>query len=134
MGYRVVNGKLHFAEDLSQIYNEKSTRTNDTKNTSGKISFKDTLNSEIDKTNGFIISNHAAERLKNRNINLNEDDMKNINSAINRADNKGCSESALLYKDTVFITSIKNRTVITALDKNSGNENVFTNIDSMVIV
>lgn len=134
MGYRVINGKLHFAEDLSQIYNEKSNRANDIKNTSGKISFKDTLNSEIDKTNGFIISNHAAERLKNRNINLNEDDMKNINSAINRADNKGCSESALLYKDTVFITSIKNRTVITALDKNSGNENVFTNIDSMVIV
>lgn len=134
MGYRVINGKLHFAEDLSQIYNEKNNRANDTKNTSGKISFKDTLNSEIDKTNGFIISNHAAERLKNRNINLNEDDMKNINSAINRADNKGCSESALLYKDTVFITSIKNRTVITALDKNSGNENVFTNIDSMVIV
>ncbi|MHC6179377.1 TIGR02530 family flagellar biosynthesis protein [Clostridium sp. JNZ X4-2] len=134
MGYRVINGKLHFAEDLSQIYNEKSNRTNDTKNTSGEMSFKDTLNNEIDKTNGFIISNHAAERLKNRNINLNEDDMKNINSAINRAGDKGCSESALLYKDTVFIASIKNRTVITALDKNSGNKNVFTNIDSMVIV
>lgn len=130
MAYRVINGKLHFAEELPQVCN-KSDYLN---RTSGKVSFKDTLNNQINKTNGFTISNHAAERLKSRNINLNEKDMENINSAINRAENKGCKESALLYKDIVFITSIKNRTVITALDKDSSDNSVFTNIDSMVIV
>lgn len=130
MAYRVINGKLHFAEELPQVCN-KSDYLN---RTSGKVSFKDTLNNQINKTNGFTISNHAAERLKSRNVNLNEKDMENINSAINRAENKGCKESALLYKDIVFITSIKNRTVITALDKDSSDNSVFTNIDSMVIV
>ena len=130
MAYRVINGKLHFAGDLPQVSNEPDYLNR----TSGKVSFKDTLNNQINKTNGFTISNHAAERLKSRNINLNEKDMENINSAINRAENKGCKESVLLYKDTVFITSIKNRTVITALDKNSSDNSVFTNIDSMVIV
>lgn len=130
MAYRIINGKLHFAGELSQI----CTKSDYLNKTSSKLSFKDTLNNQINKTNGFIISNHAAERLKSRSINLNEKDMENINSAINRAENKGCKESALLYKDTVFITSIKNRTVITALDKNSSDNNVFTNIDSMVIV
>lgn len=130
MAYRVINGKLHFAEELPQVCN-KSDYLN---RTSGKVSFKDTLNNQINKTNGFTISNHAAERLKSRNINLNEKDMENINSAINRAENKGCKESALLYKGIVFITSIKNRTVITALDKDSSDNSVFTNIDSMVIV
>jgi len=130
VAYRVINGKLHFAEELPKICNKPSYINK----ASGKVSFKDILNSQLNKTNSFTISNHAAERLKSRNINLNEKDMENINSAINRAEDKGCRESALLYKDTVFITSIKNRTVITAMDKNSSDNNVFTNIDSMVIV
>ncbi|MFL0195492.1 TIGR02530 family flagellar biosynthesis protein [Clostridium sp. WILCCON 0269] len=130
MAYRIINGKLHFVGDLPQVCNKQ----NYIKNTSNKVSFKDTFNSEMDKANSFTISKHAAERLKSRNVNLSKNDMKNINSAINRAENKGCRESALLYKDTVFITSIKNRTVITAVDKNSSSDNVFTNIDSMVIV
>jgi len=130
MAYRVINGKLHFAEELPQVCN----KLNYVNEISSKVSFKDTLNNQINKTNSFAISNHAAERLKSRNIDLSEKDMKNINSAINRAEDKGCTESALLYKDTVFITSIKNRTVITVIDKNSSNNNVFTNIDSMVIV
>ncbi|WP_446899835.1 TIGR02530 family flagellar biosynthesis protein [Clostridium sp. LBM24168] len=131
MGYRIVNGRLHFAQDLSQLYDNKSNLKS---NVSGKESFKDVLNRQIDGKNGFTISSHAAERLKNRNINFSENDMKNINSAINRASDRGCSESALLYGDTVLITSIKNRTVITALDRKSSNGGVFTNIDSMVIV
>jgi flagellar operon protein len=134
MGYRVINGKLYFAADLKAVYNEKSNTKNNVNDPKSKISFKDTLTSEINKDTSFTISNHAAERLKSRNINLNENDMKSINSAINRAENKGCSESALLYKNSILITSIKNRTVITALDRNSNNDNVFTNIDSLVIV
>lgn len=132
MGYRVINGKLHFAQDIAAAYGSVN---NDVKGSSSKeVSFKDTLKSELDKSNSFTISNHAAERLKSRNIVLSESDMKNINSAINKADSRGCRESALLYKDTVLITSIKNRTVITALNKNADNDSVFTNIDSMVIV
>ncbi|RMD04292.1 flagellar biosynthesis protein [Clostridium autoethanogenum] len=134
MGYRVINGKLYFAADLKAVCNEKNSTRNNLNDSKDKISFKDTLTSEISKDTSFTISNHAVERLKSRNINLNENDMKNINSAINKAENKGCSESALLYKNSIFITSIKNRTVITALDKNSNNDNVFTNIDSLVIV
>jgi flagellar operon protein len=131
VGYRIINGKLHFAQDLSQLYDNKSRLKS---SVSGSESFKDVLNRQVDGKNGFTISNHAAERLKNRNIAFSESDMKNINSAINRAEDKGCSESALLYGDTVLITSIKNRTVITALDRKSSNGGVFTNIDSMVIV
>ncbi len=130
MGYRVINDKLYFAPDLESVYSKK----NNINNSKSMVSFKDTLGSEIDKNSSFTISKHAVERLKSRNINLNENDMKNINSAINKAESKGCRESALLYKNSVFITSIKNRTVITALDKNSTGDNVFTNIDSLVIV
>ena len=72
--------------------------------------------------------------LKQRNINFNEADMKNISEGINKAEEKGCRESLILYKDTALVTSIKNRTIITALDKDSSKGNVFTNLDSVIML
>ena len=46
---------------------------------------------------------------------------------------KGINESLVLVDDMAFIVNIKNNTVITAMDKNSSDENVFTNIDGAVI-
>ncbi len=128
MGYRVINGKLQLIQDF-QSYNSNSKKTsnNDT-------SFKDILNKQINEKESFVISNHASERLKQRNISFNESDMKNINEGINKAEEKGAKESLILYKDTALITSIRNRTIITAVDKESSKNNVFTNIDSVVIL
>jgi flagellar operon protein len=39
-----------------------------------------------------------------------------------------------MVDDVALVVSIKNRTVITAVDKASLKENVFTNIDSAVVV
>lgn len=129
MGYRVINGKLHLIGDF-QPYS-KATNTG-SKNT--EISFKDVLEKRINTKESFVISNHAAERLRQRNISFNEVDMKNINDGINKAEEKGCQESLIVYKDTALITSIKNRTIITALDKENSKGNVFTNIDSVIIL
>ncbi len=60
--------------------------------------------------------------------------MKKINEGINMADSKGAKQSLILYKDMALITSIKNRTVITALDKNESQGNIITNIDSVVMI
>jgi flagellar operon protein len=60
--------------------------------------------------------------------------MKKINEGINKAGQKGCKDSVILYKDTALVTSIKNRTIITALSKNGSEGNVFTNIDSLIIL
>lgn len=129
MGYRVVNGKLYLIQDF-QGYNGSNNKVKENSN----ASFKDLLNNKIDKNKSFIISNHAAERLKERNINFNENDMKNINEGINKAEQKGSKETLILYKDTALITSIKNRTIITAMAKENSKNNVFTNIDSVVIL
>jgi len=39
----------------------------------------------------------------------------------------------VLLRDVAFIVSVKNKTVVTAVDGESMKENVFTNIDSAVI-
>ncbi|AGK97768.1 TIGR02530 family flagellar biosynthesis protein [Clostridium pasteurianum] len=127
MSYRVVNGKICPVEPIEN-YNSKVN----TNKTTQKQNFADILNEKIKNNDTFVFSSHAAERLKSRNISFNENDMKTINEGINKAQEKGCKESVIFYKDTALVTSIKNRTVITVMDKNSSKGNVFTNVDSVV--
>lgn len=128
MGYRVINGKTvligEFPYDTSNV----------NKVTENKTDFESVLKSQLEREKSFVLSNHAVERLKDRNISLNEADMKKINEGINKASEKGASESLLLYKDLVLVASIKNRTIITAMGKDSSKGNVFTNIDSVVLL
>lgn len=131
MGLRVINGKVY------PVYQDLNVAENNNKvnNNSKGTSFKDILKSEVNKGESeFVISNHAAQRLKDRNISLNANDMEKINEGINKAAQKGCRDSAILYKDSMFITNIKNRTIITAVNKDSSKENIFTNIDSVIFL
>jgi len=78
-------------------------------------------------------SNHAQQRLQQRDITLGDDDVAKINQAVYRAEQKGAKESLILLDDMAFVVSVKNRVVITAVDQPSMKQNVFTNIDSVVI-
>jgi len=53
---------------------------------------------------------------------------------VSKAAAKGARESLILLDDKAFVVSVRNRTVITAVDGEHLKENVFTNIDSAVIV
>lgn len=112
---------------------EQSPRKSQTTNKTTATSFKDVLNRTVEDKS-IKISNHAQQRLQQRNVVLNAQDMSKLESAIKSAELKGAKESVLFYKDTAFVTSIKNKTIITAVDSNSAEENIFTNIDSAVIV
>ena len=79
-------------------------------------------------------SSHATQRLKDRKITLDSATMTKINDAIDKADAKGIEDTLVLTKDAALIVSVKNRTVITAMDKHSMTGNVFTNIDGAVMV
>lgn len=130
MGFRVINGKLQMVEDISSI--AKQSVRNDIKQKE-PISFKDVLAGEI-KKDSFVLSNHAALRLQDRNISFNENDMKKINEGINKAEQKGSKDCLILYKNVAMLASIKNRTIITAVDKQENVGQVFTNIDSVVLL
>ncbi|MBU3214256.1 flagellar biosynthesis protein [Clostridium estertheticum] len=140
MSYRVVNGKLYSTADFTGYSNvalqNKSTivNKNDSSLSKDKSTFNNILDKQIKKEECFTISSHAAQRLDSRNINLDDADRKKINEGINMADSKGSKQSLILYKDMALITSIKNRTVITAMDKNQSTGNVITNIDSVVMI
>lgn len=130
MGYRVFNGKLHpigkfdFNEPKNSNINKGDKKEN----------FSDILRNQISKDESFTISKHASERLEKRNISLDSEDLKKINTAVNNAAQKGCKESLILCKNVGLITNIRNRTVITAVEKNEQKETIITNIDSVIII
>lgn len=80
------------------------------------------------------LSAHAQQRLASRNIQLTQSDWDNINQGVDKAAAKGAREALVLTDKAALVVSIKNRTVITAVDPTQLKENVFTNIDSAVIV
>lgn len=94
--------------------------------------FKNILNKKIEEKREVKISSHAQRRMLERNITLPKEDLEIIEKAIDKLDQKGAQESLMLYKDLGLITSVRNRTIITALDLK--DIEVITNIDSAVII
>ena len=83
---------------------------------------------------GVKVSGHAQTRLESRGIQLGEAEWERVRGGIDRAAAKGAKESLVMIDDVALVVSVKNRTVITAVDKQNLRDNVFTNIDSAVIV
>ena len=116
MSFRVINGKAYPVGNF-QLQNE---RVNE-KNNNYKSKFNDILNEAINKdSNEYTLSKHAAERLKEINFTMAQD--------------KGSKNSVMIYKDVALIASIENKTIITAIEKERAKANVFTNVDSVVIL
>lgn len=99
----------------------------------GAPSFGEVLRKEIE-SDSLKISGHAQMRMRARNISLSDSDMAKLAQAVDRAGAKGARESLILMNELALVVSVRNRTVITCLDGEHAKENVFTNIDSAVIV
>lgn len=86
------------------------------------------------QTEEIKFSSHAQQRMRSRNINFGPQEMNLLQNAVQKAREKGARESLILMGDMALVVSIKNNTVITAMDGQSIKENVFTNIDSAVVL
>jgi flagellar operon protein len=89
---------------------------------------------QIFKDKMVRLSHHAEQRLEQRGIQLQPEQIAKIESAIDKAAAKGAKDSLILFKDMAFIVNVKNRTIVTALDSSSMQDNVFTQIDSAVVI
>ncbi|MGE5552338.1 MAG: TIGR02530 family flagellar biosynthesis protein [Betaproteobacteria bacterium] len=98
----------------------------------GGASFEALLKEELAR-GGLKFSAHAERRLASRGIPFSAEELASLSSAVDRAAAKGARETLVLVGSTAFLVSVRNRTVITAINGDSLKENVFTNIDSAVI-
>lgn len=98
-------------------------------------SFRELLNQEQVRSAGEVkLSAHAQSRIQQRRIPMTVQDMEQLNQAVLKAEAKGARESLILMQNKGFIVSVPNKTVITAIDQAQMRDNIFTNIDSTIIV
>ena len=118
----------------SQVVQPNTSTQNQTdKNTVNGTSFNDVL-SRIKSNDSIKFSKHAMDRLNSRNISLTEDEIGRINDGVNKAQSKGVREALIMMDNKVFVASVQNKTIITAVAGEQLKDNVFTNIDGAVIV
>ncbi|MEQ1721726.1 MAG: TIGR02530 family flagellar biosynthesis protein [Pseudobdellovibrio sp.] len=79
-------------------------------------------------------SNHAIERMQSRGITYTPQDLDRLGEAVKKAAAKGSKDTLVLMDHSALIVSVKNNTVVTVMDKNALKENVFTNIDSTIVM
>ena len=97
------------------------------------INFEDLLKKQIFDNTEVKFSKHAESRLETRNINLTDEQKGKLNEAINKANAKDVKDSLVLVDDVAFVVNVKNKTVVTVMNKDEMKENVFSNIDGAVI-
>lgn len=113
----------------NKAYQQKKADTpvTDLKN----LEFKNLLNEKV-SNDDIKLSNHAEKRLKQRNINLDSDEFLKIKNAVTKLNSKGGKDSLVITDKAAYVVDVNSKTVVTAVDKNNLNSNVFTNIDSTI--
>ena len=132
MSYRIINGQAYSVGNIGQVDDGTQTKLNNTTSVKDKTSFKQVLDSVKSKDQGFTVSKHAALRLNE--INFTEEDMKQIEKGFEIAKDKNSKNTVMLYKDVAIIASVENKTLITAVNRERAKDNIFTNIDSVVML
>lgn len=79
-------------------------------------------------------SKHADARLMQRDIRLTDEQMTRLEEGTKKASDKGIKESLVLVDDLAFIVNTDKKMVITAIDQNSSEDNIYTNIDGAVVI
>lgn len=105
-------------------------------NTRKSTSFEEILSkvNNENKTENVKFSKHALSRLDQRNIVLSENEIKDIDTAVKKAETKGIKDALIIMGDKTFVANIKNKTIVTASTNEKLKDNVFTNIDGAVII
>ncbi len=97
-------------------------------------SFQALLERESRKEQGVQFSKHASQRVQERGILLNDETMKNLNTAIDKVRQKGAKDAVIIGKNGAFIVNVPHNIVVTTMTEHEMKDNIFTNIDSAVFM
>ena len=89
---------------------------------------------KIDDNKSISLSTHAAKRIQERNLEIDGKEITKLNQAFKKLEVKGGQDSLVITDKAAYIVDVPNRKIVTAIDKESLLDNVFTKIDSTVMV
>ena len=127
----ISNNQFLSIEQLQEQYLKQQKKIQPATTSEG-LSFEEILQKQ--QTGEIKFSKHAANRLNDRNIELTSEQLERLSDWTRKAGEKGIRESLVLVDELAFIVNTGSNTVITAMDQESNDSNVFTNIDGAVIV
>lgn len=125
---KIINQFSSIEKFADQYLNNSANKPEDKAGLSFEEILKQKQNTDIK------FSKHATNRLNQRNINLSAEQSLRLEKGVSAAEHKGVNESLVLVDDLAFIVNVPNRTVVTAMEQNETDTNVFTNIDGAVIM
>lgn len=103
-------------------------------NTGNSVQFADLLQKEAGETKSVQFSKHAAQRVQQRGIEMTEGLLSDLNQAVRKAQEKGAKDVAVIGANGAFIVNVPNNIVITTMSGAEMKDNIFTNIDSAVLI
>lgn len=132
----LISEYLALRNQISVTTGTASTAPAAVQQTQSTESFAEALQQKIQENGqGVEFSKHAMQRMSERSIDLTEGDMlERLNKGVEIAADKGSSETLVLVDTNAFVVSVKNNKVITTISKEELQGNIFTNIDSTVIM
>lgn len=119
--------------DINSVKNQGSNKVANANQEVKESSFKQLLSEKQSQANSLSFSKHAAERIEQRNIDIDESVEGKLNEALEQAKDKGLKNVLVMIDSSAFILNTLNNKVITALNNSELKGNIFTNIDGAVI-
>ncbi len=89
---------------------------------------------DVQRDHGIQLSVHAAKRLKERNLEMDSGEFFKLRDAMTKLRAKGGQDSLVITEKAAYIVDVAQNKVVTAIDRENMAENVFTKIDSTVVV
>lgn len=122
-------GQVNQFEDVRQLKLRSTTAVPQSGSSFGQM-----LQSRIGESESLQFSRHAAERADQRGIEVSDSFLKDLQSAVEKARSKGAKDVVVISERGAFIVNVPNNTVVTTISGNEMKENIFTNIDSAVLL
>ncbi len=99
-----------------------------------KSEFDQLVKSAQGASQGVELSTHATKRLQERNIEFDTNEYVKLQEALGKLRQKGGHDSLVITNKAAYVMDVDRGMVVTAVDKESMGENVFTKIDSTIFM
>lgn len=131
-----LNNQFSSIEQVTSQYlnQNKASVKKEEGNSFDKVLQEKQIEKKVNENSNLKFSKHAVERLADRQIDLTKDQMTRLENGAKKASEKGINESLVMVDSLAFIVSVKNKTVITAMDSEETTDHIFTNIDGAVLM
>jgi flagellar operon protein len=145
----MANAKINnmLIPNVTKLPSQKNVDTANKLNPNETSEFKSLLDTTLDQSaagaqqevalpakKGIHLSTHALKRLQERNLTLDKEEYAKLQTALDRLKVKGGQDSLVITDKAAYILDVPKNMIVTAIDKGSISENVFTKIDSTILM